>query len=117
MAMVATSIVIFGDEGAVSMKKLAWGLVALDILVAIGLTIALGLLASVFLGSGNSPDRTIGVVVALGALAALAHPGLGIWLARKEKHTGAAVFSGICVLLGGGFMFLASIFLQAAVTP
>jgi hypothetical protein len=115
---VATSDDAYSSKGARSeMKKVAWGAVALDILVAVGLAAVLGVLASVFIGSGNGPDRTIGVGTALAALAALAHPLPSVWLAKKEKYTGATAFAGVCGVLGGGLLLLTAIFLQASLTP
>ena len=99
------------------MKKIAMGLVGLDTLVGIALAIVLGLLSSVFLGSTDSTDKTIGAVVILAALAVLAHPALGIWLFRKERYGGASAYSGVFGLVGGVVVVIAGIFLQGTLSP
>jgi hypothetical protein len=40
-----------------------------------------------------------------------------VWLAKKEKYTGATAFAGVCGVLGGGLLLLTAIFLQASLTP
>lgn len=99
------------------MKKLAMGLVALDTLVGVGLAIVLGLLSSVFLGSTDPTDHTIGVRVILTAVAALAHPVPGIWLLRKERYGGASAYAGAFGLVGGVVATLAGFILQGALSP
>lgn len=100
------------------MSGLQWLLVVVSWLVSLVISGAAVVLASMFRGSGDSSDRSIGVIIGAVGVLFLALPGVGTWLVAKTERSGlgtglliAAIALG---LVGVGLVFTA---IEAAARP
>lgn len=69
------------------MSALQWILVVVSWLVSLLISGAALVLASMFRGSGDSSDRTIGLVIGAVGVLFLLLPGAGTWLLAKTART------------------------------
>ena len=102
---------------------IAWVLVVLDALLAVGLALATGVLSSIFLSSHVTSDKQIGAVMMLvdtkwnndGAV--LAHPALGGWWAWSGSHLWALIYAGCASALTAGLLYLVISSIEPAARP
>lgn len=95
---------------------------ALALLPAIGGSVLLGVLASVFLGSVSDSDRQLGLLAMfVGIPLLLAGPGLGLWLALKPGASWSLPLSCglgvVWLLLAAAALWFLPALLEAAVRP
>jgi hypothetical protein len=96
---------------------IAWVLVVLDALLAVGLALATGVLSSIFLSSHVTSDKQIGAVMMLVALVLLAHPALGGWWAWSGSHLWALIYAGCASALTAGLLYLVISSIEPAARP
>lgn len=69
------------------MSALRWILVVVSWLASLSISGATLVLASMFRGSGDTSDRTIGLGIGVGGVLFLLLPGAGTWLLVKTGRT------------------------------
>lgn len=100
------------------MSALQWVLVVVSWLVSLLISGAALVLASMFRGSGDQSDRSIGLVIGAVGVLFLLLPGVGTWLLAKTERsalgTGLLLSAIVAGIAGVGLLWGA---IEAAARP